>query len=106
MASTTDDTQLRWNQNAGKRSKGSYGLKRNVSALHDERTITLTGSFSCLDVCEGDTLGSDSLPVDIVLVGRKVNTLGLSSFLGVPNRLDGDGEGCGGERKCRRDLHS
>ena len=106
MVSTTNDTQLQWHQNAGKRSKGSYELKWNISALYDECTIALTGSFSCLDVCEGDAPGSDGLPDDIVLAGREVNTLVLSPFLEVPKILDGDSEDCGGEKKSRCDLHS
>jgi len=78
----------------------SCSLKRNVSALHDERAIALTSSLRRLDIGKGNAFGRDGVPVDVALDRRDVDTLGLSPLREVLSRLDGGAEGDGGEEEC------
>ena len=75
-----------------------------MSRPRNKDTVGPTGSLGRLDVGEGNTIGSDGVPVDVALVGRDVDALGLSPLLEMLSRSDGGGEGGGGEEKCRCEI--
>ena len=86
-----------------RRSTGSCRLRRVVSVSYSKGTIDLTSSLSRLDIGKGNTVGNDGVPVDVALVGRDVDTLGLSPLLEVLNRVDSGAKGGGGEKECGRE---
>ena len=61
-----------------------------------------TGSLGRLDVGEGNTISGDGVPIDITLVGRDVDPLGLSPLRQVLSGSDSGAEYGGGEEKGRR----
>ena len=65
--------------------------------------MVLTSSLSRLNIGEGNAVGNDGVPVDVALVGRDVNTLGLSPLFKVLSELDSGAEDGGGEEECRRE---
>lgn len=64
-------------------------------------TVTLTGPFGRLYVGEGDAIGSNSFSVDVALIGRDVNALGLSPLLEIFSRLNSNTGGSSEEEKRR-----
>ena len=62
----------------------------------------LTGPLGRLYVGEGNAVGNDGIPVNVTLVGRDVDTLGLIPLLKVPSALSDSGtKDTTGEEKCR-----
>ena len=51
-----------------------------------------TGALSCLDVSKRDTIGFDSIPVNVRLVGRNVDSSRLRTLLDNGGCADEDGE--------------
>lgn len=63
----------------------------------------LTGSFGRFDVSEGNTTFTDSVPVDVGLITRDVNALGLGPLLEVLRRANSGAEGSGDEKEGGRE---
>ena len=74
-------------------------MKRQYSARRECHHLTY--SLGRLDVGEGIAVASDGVPVDVALMGRDVDTLGLSPLLEVLSRPNSGAEDGGGEEKCR-----
>ena len=63
----------------------------------------LTGSFGRFDVSKSNTTFTDSVPVDVGLITRDVNALGLGPLLEVLRRTNGGAEGSGDEKEGSRE---
>ena len=101
MVTTADETGLGCASILGREIRVLVAWITTSAPHATTTTVTLTGPLGRLYVYEGNAVGNDFPPVDVALVGRDVDTLGLSPLLEALSRVDSSAEDSSSEEKGR-----